>query len=200
MVSLTARCDVERFGPQFDMIGRHSYPGVSPDGRTNMKSFMARAAGIACLACSTCLVCLTPACVKIAGGSVEISWVVIAPDGRAITDCGCAMPAIAKVRLSLVGVGGDIDGVDACAGQAQCDFPCQRQTGATPFDIKPTQNGESYSVSVVALGADGSLLSQVTTPAPILRQVVYGQPTEVEAFTLVAMCSYACNGSVCASP
>src|SRR5450631_282705 len=96
-----------------------------------------------------CLAGLVPACVKIDGGSVEISWVVIAPDGRGITDCGCADPAIAKVRLSLV-----LDGVDACAGQAQCDFPCQRQSGATPFDIKPTQNGQMYSVSVVALGAE----------------------------------------------
>ena len=152
------------------------------------------------MACLAGLTGLIPACVKIDGGSVEISWVVIAPDGRGITDCSCADPAIAKVHLSLVGVGGAIDGIDACAGQAQCDFPCQRQTGSTPFDIKPTQNGEMYSVSVVALGADGSPLAQVTTPAPILRQVVFGQPTEVEAFALVASCAAACNGSVCASP
>ena len=168
------------------------------------------------LATTTVLACLAgliPACVKIDGGSVEISWVVIAPDGRGITDCSCANPAIAKVHLKLVLVdcgidgsgtdGGGVDGgdgVDACAGQAQCDFPCQRQTGSTPFDIQPTQNGEMYSVSVEALGADGSPLAQVTTPAPILRQVVFGQPTEVEAFALVASCSAACNGSVCASP
>lgn len=155
------------------------------------------------LATTTVLACLAgliPACVKIDGGSVEISWVVIAPDGRGITDCSCADPAIAKVRLHLVWVGGALDGVDACAGQAQCDFPCQRQTGSTPFDIQPTQSGEMYSVSVEALGADGSPLAQVMTPAPILREVVFGQPTEVEAFALVASCSAACNGSVCASP
>jgi hypothetical protein len=162
-----------------------------------MRSPRAAASAIACLAG---LASLVPACVKIDGGAVEISWVVIAPDGRGITDCGCADPAIAKVRLSLVGVGGAIDGVDACAGKAQCDFPCQRQTGATPFDIPPTQNGEMYSVSVSAVGSDGSVLSGVTSPAPILRQVVFGQPTEVEAFTLVANCAAACNGSVCAHP
>src|ERR1035438_1312022 len=111
-----------------------------------MKSSLSTAAGLACLASLACLACLIPACVKIDGGAVEISWVVIAPDGRGITDCSCASPAIAKVRLSLVGVGGDIDGVDACAGKAQCDFPCQRQTGSTPFDIPPTQNGGMYSV------------------------------------------------------
>jgi hypothetical protein len=162
-----------------------------------MKPALAATAVVA--ACLACFACLTPGCVRIDGGSVEISWVVIAPDGRGITDCGCADPAIAKVRLSLIGVGGDLDGVDACAGQAQCDFPCQRQTGATPFDIKPTQNGEMYSVSVVALGADGSPLPQVITPAPILREVTNGQPTEVDAFTLVANCATACSGSVCAS-
>jgi hypothetical protein len=162
-----------------------------------MKSSLATTAGLACLAA---LACLIPACVKIDGGSVEISWMVIAPDGRGITDCSCANPAIAKVRLSLVGVGGDIDGVDACAGQAQCDFPCQRQTGATPFDIPPTQNGEMYSVSVVALGADGSVLTTVMTPAPILREVVFGKPTEPDAFVLIAQCADACSGSVCAAP
>ncbi len=162
-----------------------------------MKSSPAATAVIVCLAG---LAGLIPACVPIGGGSVEISWVVIAPDGRGITDCNCANPAIAKVRLSLVGVGGDIDGVDACAGQAQCDFPCQRQTGATPFDIKPTQSGEMYSVSVVALDADGDPLPQVMTPAPILRQVAFGQPTEVEAFALVAACADVCNGTVCARP
>jgi hypothetical protein len=165
-----------------------------------MRSPLTTWTGLAGLAGLACLASLVFGCVKIDGGAVEISWVVIAPDGRGITDCGCADPAIAKVRLSLVGVGGDIDGVDACAGQAQCDFPCQRQSGSTPFDIKPTQNGEMYSVSVGALGADGMPLSQVATPAPILRQVVYGQPTEVEAFALVASCAPACNGSVCASP
>jgi hypothetical protein len=41
------------------------------------------------------------------------------------------------------------------------------------------------------------------TPAPILREVVRGQPTEVESMQLVADCAMACmmNGSgVCAGP
>lgn len=143
---------------------------------------------------------LVPACVSINGGAVEISWVVIAPDGRGITDCDCADPAIAKVRLVLRGVGGAIDGATPCAGKAQCDFSCQRQTGATAFDIPVTGPGESYEVSVVAVDAAGNEVPQssIMTPAPILRQVVVGQPTEVEAFTLVAPCAPACNGSVCA--
>jgi hypothetical protein len=146
---------------------------------------------------------LISACVKINGGAVEISWVVISPSGGGITDCSCADPAIAKVRLVLVGVGGTVEGATPCAGQAQCDFPCQNQTGATQFDIPPTGPGESYNVSVVAVDASGAEIPQTeimtpTTPAPILRQVTNGQPTEVEAFTLVAPCAPACSGNVCA--
>ncbi len=143
--------------------------------------------------------CAIPACVSIDGGAVEISWIVIAPDGRGITNCGCADPAIAKVRLVLRGVGGTIDGATPCAGKAQCDFACQRQTGATAFDIPATGPGESYEVSVVAVDGAGNEVPQssIMTPAPILYQVVKGQPTEAQAFTLTAPCAQSCNGSVC---
>ena len=152
----------------------------------------------------TIVAALIPACVPIHGGAVEISWLVVSsPGGGVITNCGCADPAIAKVRLVLVGVGGAIDGATPCAGNAQCDFSCQNQTGATQFDIPPTGPGESYEVSVVAVGTDGNPIPQteIMTPAPILRQVTSGQPTEVEAFTLVAPCAPSCSGSdVCAPP
>jgi hypothetical protein len=143
---------------------------------------------------------LIPACVKINGGAVEISWVVISPSGGVITDCGCADPAIAKVRLVLVGMGGAIDGATPCAGQAQCDFPCQNQTGATQFDIPPTGPGEMYEVSVVAVDGNGAEVPQgkIMTPAPLLLSVVEGQPTETDAFTLVAPCAPTCSGNVCA--
>lgn len=155
------------------------------------------------LAATAIAVSLIPACVPINGGAVEISWVVISPSGGGITDCNCADPAIAKVRLVLVGVGGAIAGTTPCAGQAQCDFPCQNQTGATHFDIPPTGPGESYEISVVAVGNDGVEIPQTqmmtpATPAPILLQVSQGQPTEVDAFTLVAPCAPACSGNVCA--
>ena len=142
------------------------------------------------------------ACVEIDGGAVEVSWVIRSPSGAGITDCGCAAPAIAAVRLVLRGVGGTIEGATPCAGRAQCDFPCQRQTGATPFDIRETLPGESYEVSVVAV-ADGVVLPEVKRPAPILREVVRAQPTEVEAFQLVAECAAECgmnSSGVCARP
>jgi hypothetical protein len=145
-------------------------------------------------------------CVRIDGGAVEVSWVVRSSDGRAITDCNCSDPPIAAVRLNLVGVGGgaDFEGTMPCAGQAQCRFACQRQTGATPFDIKETQPGEMYEISVIAVGADGADLPEVITPAPILRSVVRGQPTELEAFLLETQCAAECEGmnrsGVCTRP
>ena len=155
------------------------------------------------LAAAALLASLIPACVPINGGAVEISWVVISPSGGGITDCSCADPAIAKVRLVLVGKGGALAGTTPCAGQAQCDFPCQNQTGATHFDIPPTGPGESYEISLVAVGNDGLEIPQTqimtaATPAPILLQVSQGQPTEVDAFTLVAPCAPVCSGNVCA--
>ena len=149
------------------------------------------------------LCCLLAACVKIDGGAVEISWVIRSKSGSAITDCGCSSPSIAIVRLQLVGMGGAIDGTTPCANQAQCDFPCPRQTGSTPFNIPETVGTEKYEVSVVAVGADGSELPEVLTPAPILREVVRGQPTELESMQLVANCATECqmnSSSVCARP
>jgi hypothetical protein len=142
-------------------------------------------------------------CVPINGGAVEVSWVVHA-NGRAITDCSCADPAITSVRIQIVGHGGAIEGTTPCAGRPQCVFSCQRQTGATPFDIPETHGDELYAISVVAVDKDGADLPQVMTPAPILRTVVNGQPTEVEAFLLEAGCATACEGmnksGVCARP
>ena len=144
-------------------------------------------------------------CVQVSGGSVEVSWVVHA-NGRAITDCTCSDPEIAKVRINLVGQGGSIQGSTPCAGQGQCEFGCQRGTGATPFDIPETHGDEVYAISVVPVGTNGADLSQVQvqTPAAILYPVLRGQPTEVEAFLLNATCSPACGGmnmtSVCERP
>ncbi len=149
------------------------------------------------------LACLSAACVEIDGGAVEISWVIRSDTGSAITDCGCASPSIATVRLKLTGVGGAIEDYQPCAGNAQCDFPCARQTGSTAFNIKETRGDERYQVSVAAVGTDGTELLQVMTPAPILREVARGQPTEVESMQLVALCATEClmnSSGVCARP
>lgn len=160
------------------------------------------------------LACLLSGCVKIEGGAVEFSWVIRSKSGSAITDCGCSSPPIATVRLRLelvTIVEGSI--VDAgaqgtpmpCAGNAQCDFPCARQTGSTPFNIPETRVDERYLVSIVAVGTDARELTEVEVkaPAPILREVVRGQPTEVESLQLVADCATEClmnSSGVCARP
>ena len=159
---------------------------------------------------------LAGACVEIDGGAVEISWVIRSEAGSAITDCGCADPEIAQVRLHLEGVdaagnpivdaaGNPIPGTRPCDGQAQCDFPCARQTGSTAFNIPETHGGDRYRVYLEAVGTNGVPLTplQVQTPAPILREVVRGQPTEVASIELVAGCATECqmnSSGVCSRP
>jgi hypothetical protein len=134
-------------------------------------------------------------CVPIDGGAVEASWVVRTHEGGAITDCGCSDPFIANVRLDLVGAMGDVKGTTPCGGRTDCQFSCQRHTGATPFDIPPG----FYFIKLVAVDASGQDLTTgsaqnlIQAPAPVLRQVVNGQPTQLDAFALVAGCAASCS-------
>jgi hypothetical protein len=137
-------------------------------------------------------------CVPIDGGAVEASWVVRTDDGRAITDCSCSDPLITTVRLSLVGVSEDVKGTEPCKDRVKCGFACQRHTGATPFDIPPGL----YLISVIPADAVGHDLTQsepprplVNVPAPVLREVVRGQPTQMDALAIVAGCSPACSAN-----
>lgn len=145
-------------------------------------------------------------CVRIDGGAVELSWVLRTPEGRAIGDCGCSADGVTAVRLKLVlmNASGAVPGGTPCDGRAQCQFACQRQTGATPFDIPETKPGEMYLISVDALGAAGQPLTGVGTPAPVLRSVTRGQPTDMGALLLVTECANECSGmngpGVCARP
>ncbi len=129
-------------------------------------------------------------CVPIEGGAVEVSWVVRSQDGRAITDCGCAEPRIDGVRLLLSKIS-DGDGGGGQAPPLTFDFECGRQTGATPFRIPEG----TYAVSLQALDAAATPLAAVMAPAPILRDVIHGRPTEIEALPLVAQCASRCTGS-----
>ena len=144
-------------------------------------------------------------CVPIDGGAVEASWVVRTDDGRAITDCRCSDPEIAGVRLKLVGASGEVKGALPCQDRDSCQFTCQRHTGATPFDIPPG----FYLISLVPVDAAGQDLTalqpprQVMTPAPVLREVVKGQPTQLDALAIVGKCASSCSvnqNRVCASP
>jgi hypothetical protein len=134
-------------------------------------------------------------CVSIDGGAVEISWVVRTADGRAINDCGCTCPSIAKMRLKLAPVAG---GTDPCANRDVCEFSCSRQSGATPFDIPPG----TYSISLVPIGAEGEVLpdgdglscSAKSNVPPTLRVVDRGRVTQIDAILIQAGCAESCGG------
>jgi hypothetical protein len=162
-----------------------------------------RALTVASLIALVTLAGAAAGCVQIDGGAVEVSWEVQA-NGRAITDCSCSSPRIAKVRIDLVGRGGTIQGDRPCAGRAQCEFSCQRKTGATPFNIPETRVGETYGIKVVAMDTDDIDLPTTFEPDAVYRSVVRGQPTEVEAFLLDVGCDKDCGGmnnsGVCARP
>jgi hypothetical protein len=135
-------------------------------------------------------------CVSIDGGAVEASWFVVTHDGRGIADCGCTCPPIPKIRLQLLPVAG---GSDPCAGRAACQFSCNLRSGATRFDIPPG----SYVVSLVPVGADGNDITsgEVGTCSatagvdPIVREVIRGRVTQLDAMDVVADCAADCGGS-----
>lgn len=144
-------------------------------------------------------------CVDIDGGAIEASWVLRTHDGRAIEGCDCADPAIARVRFSVMRSLADPGNqgnqppatpTDFCAGRADCEFSCARQRGATPFFLPAGQ----YAVSLALLGPDGVALASgvgpgaARVPAPILRDVVYGQPTQLEAVAIETGCAETCGG------
>jgi hypothetical protein len=136
-------------------------------------------------------------CVRIDGGSIEANWVVRTYDGRAIAGCGCADPAIARVRFvaALVNPDGSL-GADVCTGRADCEFSCDSQRGATPFFVPAGR----YAISLAVIAPGGLAVpatggtSGVGLQAPILRDVVFGQPTQLEAFAIEANCADRCGG------
>jgi hypothetical protein len=135
-------------------------------------------------------------CVSIDGGAVEASWVIVGPGGHAISRCACTDPEIDSVRVELAGHDPNGALTHPCQGRASCRFPCDRRTGATPFDIPPG----SYLMSLVPVDATGHDLDgldsgarRIVAPAPVLREVVDGQPTQLDALALVAGCAARCD-------
>jgi hypothetical protein len=137
-------------------------------------------------------------CVQIDGGAIEASWVLRTFDGRAVgDDCGCSRPLISRIRFRALPVDadGNTNGPDVCAAGG-CDFTCASQRGATPFFVPEGR----YAISLAPLGGDGKELALgdqvgfVRVQAPILRDVVYGKPTGLEAFAIEVGCLPECDG------
>jgi hypothetical protein len=138
-------------------------------------------------------------CVDIDGGAIEANWVLRTFDGRGISACSCAQPEIARVRfvVQTVSPEGTL-GDDFCAGRSGCEFPCHSQRGATPFFVPARR----YAISVAPLDALGMPLTAspaaaggVRVPAPILRDVQFGRPTQLDALAIESGCAAACNGN-----
>ena len=170
----------------------------------------ARSATVARLAAAIAFAASTASCVEIDGGAVEVPWAIFAPDGRAISDCSCAVTgpdatpmdtAIAFVRLDLTWASpdgtacADPASCTPCAGRSSCQFQCGRKIGATPFIIPTGQ----YLMSLTPLDASGDELAIESTP-PVLRPVERGRPTELEAFVFTAACASRCNGGLSNQP
>ena len=140
-------------------------------------------------------------CVDVEGGAIEASWVLRTFDGRAISGCGCASPEIARVRFVVRTIAdeGEQLGDDVCAGRPGCEFSCRSQRGATPFFVPAGR----FAISVLPLGTDGQPLigapsgnGGVRVPAPILRAVEFGRPTQLDAVAIESGCAQACNGDL----
>ncbi len=138
-----------------------------------------------------------PACVKIDGGAIEASWVLRTFDGRAVSGCECSDPEITRVRFVAVTIDSAGNaGADACAGQVGCEFSCASQRGATPFFLPEAR----YAVSVQAIDRMGAPVPATGTAggvrlqAPILRDVAFGQPVQLEAFAIEVSCAAVCGG------
>ncbi len=148
------------------------------------------------------------ACVAEDGGAVEANWVIRTGDGRAINDCDCADPEVRRVRFTLVGESPEaIKGTRPCDGAKGCEFACQRHAATTAFDVPVGR----YAISLTPLGAAGQDLTAspdggagVQVPAGILRDVVFGQVSQLSAILIVANCAAACGGAnetaVCKHP
>jgi hypothetical protein len=131
-------------------------------------------------------------CTQSEGGAVELSWLVRTPDGRTVSDCGCADPAISHIRVELVGLSpDDIKDSRPCSERGTCTFACDRGTGVTPLDIPPG----NYAIEIMPLGADGKdlrPLGSIGVPPAIVRDVIFGQVTGLGALQVVAPCASRC--------
>ena len=136
-------------------------------------------------------------CIDVDGGAVEASWVLRTDQGFAISGCGCSDPKIDRVRFEVVAIdAAGAAGADVCAGRGDCVFACTRGTGATDFAIPPGR----YGVAIVPLDADGQDLrmpgpgeKSVRTPERILRDVVAGQVTQIDALAIIATELLSCS-------
>jgi hypothetical protein len=155
-------------------------------------------------------------CIGIDGGAIDLSWVVYCSSGQqpdatgqdpASPRCSCNLRAgaLARVRLSVIGVGGG-PADDACGGRTECEFDAGRQSGTTGFFVPPGD----YAIALVPVDAAGTALGGSdcdlagatgcwATPAPVRRTVTTGQIVSLGAL-LVAVPDCPAAGACQPSP
>jgi len=111
-------------------------------------------------------------CVDINGGAVEFSWSLRTDTGMERT---CAQTSITQVTLCMR----DCD-TEPCTGAETCPstFPCDRLRGATQFDIAPGRK----AIEIRPDCASGP--ARVIVPPPLVRDIVKGDVTELNALLI----------------
>ena len=68
------------------------------------------------------------------------------------------------------------------------EFACERNRSATPYEVPPGR----YHMQLLALDPQGEVAAGVITPPPQTRNVVWGQPSSLDAQLVVAPCAERC--------
>jgi hypothetical protein len=126
-------------------------------------------------------------CVAVNGGAVELSWIIRESDGSQ-ADCSDDTVNVATVALCVrscdaIGPGGECtssSGTDdvVCPTAA---FECQDHRGNTPFEIPP---GRKELWIRVSCAGTGGATPNVTLPGSLIRDVVEGEVTELDALLI----------------
>jgi hypothetical protein len=119
-------------------------------------------------------------CVVVEGGAVELSWIV--RDSQGDTCSPCVEGGIERVALIAASCEArNADG--SCAGVPERvdHWPCDDLHGITGFVI---QEGK-WAFSIEAWDPQGES-AQFQVPPPVIRDVVEGEPTQLDAWLIVS--------------
>ena len=126
--------------------------------------------------CLTLMVAaLAVGCVEVSGGAVELRWKIMWADGN--TNTSCSDVGIDRVRLCVrwQGDGGELVTCPA-------SWPCAQGHGTTLFDIPA---GRKQLWIDVSCGGDAGPATAVQVPEPIVRDIVDGEVTQLNALLIV---------------
>jgi hypothetical protein len=134
------------------------------------------------------LLVLGTACVDVQGGAVELSWTLTKSNGDGTT---CGPSGIDEVRLCMRWCDdGTIDCTSGAHVGCPSSWPCERSHGTTLFDIPAGRKALWIEVSC---GGDAGTGSHVQVPEPIVRDIVEGEVTQLNALLIVVTGETACS-------